>query len=194
MFNVLYNDLPKTVIINNHEYPINYTAKTLIEITSLLEKQAYNEETEQEQLANILLLFYPKVPQDLQSAIIEFYNFYGGYSNTKMPQDKKRNANIEKKFFSFKHDANLILAAFSQQYGVLNINNLHWYEFMALFNGLTEKCKFIQVIQYRTMKISDKMSKEEKTFYRKMKRLYALPDERTEQEKEQDFASMLWNL
>ena len=40
-------------------------------------------------------------------------------------------------------------------------------------------------------KLISKKRKEQKDFYRKMKQLYALPDNRTEEEKEQDFISSL---
>jgi hypothetical protein len=44
------------------------------------------------------------------------------------------------------------------------------------------------------MKIHNKMSKEEKLYYRKMKRLYALPDDRPQEIKDQDFAMALFSL
>ena len=43
-------------------------------------------------------------------------------------------------------------------------------------------------MSFRSMKITSKMSKDEKKYYREMKKIYALPDERSEEEKETSFA------
>lgn len=52
---------------------------------------------------------------------------------------------------------------------------MHWWKFRALFNSLPKDCEFMRAMEYRSIDITDNMSKEQKDFYRKMKRLYALP-------------------
>ena len=49
-------------------------------------------------------------------------------------------------------------------------------------------------MRYRAIKITDDMSDTEKKYYREMKELYALPDNRTQEEKEDDFSDSIANL
>lgn len=67
---------------------------------------------------------------------------------------------------------------------------MHWWKFKALFHALDENLEFMKIMRYRAVDIT-KIPKEQKDFYRKMKQIYALPDNRTEEEKEQDFISSL---
>ena len=45
---------------------------------------------------------------------------------------------------------------------------------------------------YRSIDLSKIKDKEQKAYYRKLKRDFALPDNRTEEEKERDFAEAFW--
>ena len=72
------------------------------------------------------------------------------------------------------------------QYGIdlQDVEDLHWWKFRAMFNSLTNQCEFVKIMEYRSIDLKDDMPKEQKSFYRKMKRIYALPsmddeDERT---------------
>ena len=81
-----------------------------------------------------------------------------------------------------------------QQYKIdLNsIEYMHWWKFKALFEGLTENTQIVKIMGYRAMDLSKIKDKEEKKRYKKLQREYALPDDRTEEEKERDFADALW--
>ena len=63
------------------------------------------------------------------------------------------------------------------QYGIdLNsIEYMHWWKFRAMFNSLTSQCEFVKIMEYRSIDLKDNMPKEQKAYYRKMKRIYALP-------------------
>jgi hypothetical protein len=47
-------------------------------------------------------------------------------------------------------------------------------------------------MEYRAVDLSKIKDKDQKEHYKKLKIKYALPDNRTEEEKEQDFANALW--
>lgn len=49
-------------------------------------------------------------------------------------------------------------------------------------------------MQYRSMTIDPKMPENQKKFYQEMKQLYALPDNRTEEEKKEIFKINLISL
>ena len=51
-----------------------------------------------------------------------------------------------------------------------------------------------KIMGYRAMDISSDMSKAEQKHYRKMKELYALPDLRSQDEKEKEFAESLFGV
>jgi len=47
---------------------------------------------------------------------------------------------------------------------------------------------------YRSIEITNDMSDSEKKYYRKMKQIYALPDNRTQEEKERDFINAIASI
>lgn len=62
---------------------------------------------------------------------------------------------------------------------------------MALFNALTDDTQFCKIVGYRQAEITNKMSKEEQSHLRKMKKLYALPTNRKLQEQNDAIADAL---
>ena len=66
------------------------------------------------------------------------------------------------------------------------------YQFKALFYNLPESTIMAKVMGYRAKKITTTMSRDEIKFYKNMKKLYALKQNKTASEKEQDFADSLW--
>ncbi|MFV0470264.1 MAG: Gp15 family bacteriophage protein [Dysgonomonas sp.] len=196
MFNLLVDGLPKFVTIDNILYDINFNAHAMINIAILTEENGSNSDEEKSVVAmEQLRLFYPVLPNNLQEAmkkLIEFYTYplddYG--KNFKNEGSK----GFSQSSYSFKYDGNLIYSAFLQQYQCESFKNLHWFQFKSMLENLTEDCLFVKVMQYRTIKISKEMSKSEKAFYRKMKKLYQIPDNRPEEEKDKDFANVLFSL
>ena len=63
------------------------------------------------------------------------------------------------------------------------IEYMHWWKFRAMFNSLTNQNEFVKIMEYRSIEIKSDMPKEQQSFYRKMKRLYALPNPGNEDEK-----------
>jgi hypothetical protein len=81
-----------------------------------------------------------------------------------------------KKLFDFRHDSALIYASFMQTYGIdLIKNDLHWWEFLALFKGLTDDCIMRRVMDIRSKKINTKMSAEERQRIVRAQADWALP-------------------
>ena len=73
----------------------------------------------------------------------------------------------------------MIFAAFFSQYGI-NLNrtankDLHWWEFMAMFDSLGEDLLISRVMYYRTAD-TEGMSKKQKAFIMRMRKLYSLSD------------------
>ena len=89
----------------------------------------------------------------------------------------------QEQIYSFTHDADYIYAAFMEQYGIdLNAVELHWWKFSAMFSGLKENCLISKVMGYRAADTAG-MDKEQKKFYKKMKEIYKLPENVSEEER-----------
>ena len=73
-----------------------------------------------------------------------------------------------------------------------NIKYLHWWKFKALFNSLNKNTHFVEIMGYRAMDLSKIKDKEEKKRYKRLQKIYALPDMRTEEQKEADFGKAFW--
>lgn len=122
----------------------------------------------------------------LTDDIIWFYRCGKEQKNT----NRQINNNKNKQIYSYEFDAEYIYSAFMQQYKIdLNKQYLHWWKFKALFSSLSEDVLFSKIMKYRATDLSSIKDKETKKFYKEMKKIYALPDMRTQEEKESDFAS-----
>lgn len=186
---ILIDLLPKTVNIRGLEYPINTDFRASILFEELMQDSEYND-SEKLNLA-INLYFNHKVDQvDAINKILWFYR-----CGKEDKESKGTHTTASTNVYSFEYDAEYIYAAFLQQYGIdlQDVEYLHWWKFKAMFKSLTE-CKFVEIMGYRGMKIDDKMPKSQQKFYKHMKALYRLPDNRTEAQKEKaivdSFASL----
>ena len=153
--------------------------------------------TEKEKIMLALKLYYYDISKikDIKLAINEILWFYRcGKEIQQQKESKKDEAKAAKQIYSYEFDDEYIYSAFMEQYKIdLNsIKYLHWWKFKALFNSLNESTQFVKIMGYRAMNISKIKDKEMKLNYKKMQKIYALPDMRSEEEKEIDFAEALW--
>ena len=161
-----------------------------------------------EKLIRGLRLYFPKIPYNIQEAVDAMLWFYGCGKDPEKEDDESdesadglvenNEANVSSKpegpAYSFEHDSNYIYAAFYEQYGIdLQKEDMHWWKFRALFTSLGENVHFVKIMGYRSIKITSAMSKEQRSFYEKMKKLYALPLPKEEQEFQQTLEDALMN-
>ena len=151
-----------------------------------------NQIDDNEKILMAIDLFFKERPQDLKKAIEGILWFYRGGKSEK--SNKTGNNSRVKKIYSYEHDAELIYSAFMHDYSLdLNeIEYLHWWKFKSLFEALNDENKICQIMGYRAINLNEIKDKEQKKRYKKLQRQYALPDDRTEEQKEQDFANALW--
>lgn len=109
--------------------------------------------------AAIAAFYRGRLPSDAKGAVNAFLDFY---LCGEKPKEKSKGSRGGSKGFvySFSRDRNLFIAAFLQQYRIdLCTARLHWWEFCALFSGLTDDTMLVRVMQIRgtdTNKIKDK--------------------------------------
>ena len=178
--NILTNDLPDFVTVDGVNYTIRSDFKTWLKFHELISDRKITAD----KLTDILILIYIKeIPRTIQDAISAALRFYSCY------EEKETKTNNSKPIMDFAQDSGSIYAAFRQQYNInLTTAKLHWFEFRALLDNLTDSTKLVKIMEYRGMNISKIKDKETKKFYRDMKRIYKLEDTRTDEEKEQELA------
>lgn len=190
MINLLIDDIDEVVKSRIHiDFNTNFRYSILFEL--LMQNNKIKKEIK---IKQALELFYPDQKQikDIQTAIDDILWFYKcGKENLTSRNDKKEES---KQIYSYEFDDELIFSAFKDQYGInlQRIPFLHWWEFKAMFNGLKEDNLIVKVMGYRAMDISKIKDKDRKARYKKLKRLYALPDMRTSEQKEADFGNAFW--
>ena len=162
--NILVDALPESVAVCGEKYEIRTDFRIAILFEMLMQDASIDPK---DKAAKALNLFFPVIPGNLQEATKAMLWFYkcGKEEN---PQRKK-----------------LIYAAFMTQYSIdlQDIEYMHWWKFRAMFNSLTNQNEFVKIMEYRSIEIKSDMPKEQQSFYRKMKRLYALPNPGNEDEK-----------
>ena len=169
--NILTEDLPRSVNIDNRDYKINYDFKTAIKFDILMNSSVSDEE----KIIKALGYFYRyEIPGDINSAIDEMINFFQGKRDDE--NNDNSNTSDNKILYSFQYDADYIYSAFMSRYNIdLSKNNIHWWKFKSLFKSLPENTEIVKIIEIRGKKITRDMSKEEKEYYKEMKKVYALP-------------------
>lgn len=192
--NILIDQLPTSVEIDGQKFEVYSDFRNMILFELLMQDDDF---TDQEKLEQALLLFYPVAPNNVLKGLDTLMWFYKQGKEEeqknkkagKKPKENKRSEQV----YSFEYDSLYIYAAFLSQYKIdlQDIPYLHWWKFKALFASLKEDNQIVQIMQYRAVEITSKMSSEQQRFYRKMKQLYRLPDNRTQTQKETDFAKGL---
>ena len=181
--NILLDELPNTT---PNGFKIKTDFRQAIKFELLMQDNELNDE---EKVLLALNLFYDKL-EDSKKQLEDIIWFYlHGKEVIESEKEGKSNQQI----YSYEYDADYIFSAFLETYGIdLNKEKLHWWKFKAMFNGLNEKTKFVEIMGYRAIDLSKIQDKEERKRYKKLKEIYQLPDMRTEEEKEAAFSEALW--
>lgn len=190
--NILLDYLPTSFSIDNKKYEFNYDFRTSILFCLLMQD---TELTEEQKILQGLQLYYPEIPDNVEEAYEKILYFYSRgkdiEDNKKVKQGKrifKRNNN---RAYDFEVDSDLIFTAFMTQYNInLNKENLHWWEFMALFNSLNDTNEIVKIMNYRTIDINSIEDKKERKTYKQLQDYYSLENVITAEEKEHLEAKM----
>lgn len=165
---------------------------TDFKISILFELLMQDEKIKKElKIMKALQLYYPDFEKisDYEKAIEQMLWFYR--CGKELANSNKSNGNNKyNQIYSYEFDDNYIYSAFLQQYNIdlQEIKYMHWWKFKALFDGLNENTEIVKIMGYRSVNLSQIKDIEKRKYYKKMKRLYALPDMRTQEEKEAEFA------
>ncbi|WNV59582.1 Gp15 family bacteriophage protein [Oscillospiraceae bacterium NTUH-002-81] len=179
--NILIDELPHSVVVNDCIYDVNwgYRANIIMEIC------IFSDRSDEQKLLDCLNIFYCRnIPADVDQAVEKMLWFHRCGRSPDKPEDKKQPSGAQRpkrtgRAYCFDKDAALIFAAFFSQYGI-NLNrtankDLHWWEFMAMFDSLGEDLLISRVMYYRTAD-TEGMSKKQEAFIMRMRKLHSLSD------------------
>lgn len=178
--NILVDPLPDVVIVGGMEYQINTGFRTSVLFELLVRDKKIPDPAK---IIGMLQLYYPQEPADKDEAIKKILWFYNCGKQEEKKEERNKTAKDfrqDKALYSFEQDAPLIYAAFLAEYGIdlQDIEDLHWWKFSALFDGLSDDRKIRQVMRIRGMDTSGLSTKEIKRI-NDLKKYYALKDDVT---------------
>ncbi len=185
-------DYPNQAEVKGEWYEIRTNFRVSILFELMMQDDSLNS---REKVMKGLNLYYPAVPDDLGGAVDAALWFYRCGREETTVQKRMAARRGKNQIYSFEHDAGLIYAAFLLAYNIdlQDVEYMHWWKFRFLFNSLPKDCEFVRAMEYRSIDITDKMPKEQKDFYKKMKRLYALPLSKSEDDRQASIENALLN-
>lgn len=152
--------------------PISADFRNMIQVDLLLHDPGLSDI---ERTIAALTQLYPDIPKDIGMAIqgLEWFFMRG----ERRDEGEAIGVKTKRKAFDFEQDANLIYAAFYSTYGLslTTVDFLHWWEFMALFEGLPESTLMQRVIYWRTVDLAG-LDKHEKKRVKQMRKIFALKE------------------
>lgn len=143
-------------------------------------------------LMKALQMYYPNLQQitNVEKAIQNMMWFYKCGKEIQSSNKGSSGNNKNNQIYSYEYDDKYIYSAFLQQYKIdlQETKYMHWWKFKALFDGLNEDTEIVKIMRYRSVNLTQIKDTEKRNYYKKMKRLYGIPDMRTQEEKEEEFA------
>ena len=191
--NILIDDIeyPDQAVVNGERYEIRTNFRTSILFELMMQDDSLDARTK---VWKGLNLYFPVIPDDLSAAVDAALWFYRcGREETRLHKRMAERTG-KKQLYSFEHDAGRIYAAFLLAYKIdlQDIEYMHWWRFRYLFDSLPKDCEFVRAMEYRGVEI-DKVPDGQKEWYRKMKRLYALPLSKEEDDRQAAIEDTLLN-
>ena len=177
MRNLIFDTLPITVEIDGNTVPVAWGYRQMI----LIEIEMFSDNSEAQKLLNALNIFYlGQIPDNRKEAVEKLLWFYRCGEESKRQGGSRRQR--KDRAYDFEEDANLFYAAYLQQYGInlraTNNADLHWWEFVALMESLSEQTRLAKVMYWRTADLQG-LSKSEKAHIQKMRKIYELKKKET---------------
>lgn len=180
MLAISQEELPTRIIADDLEIPVSADFRSWIKADLIMKDRQIPKEAKLPVICQYIGLDLTNLDvtiPDLWAGIFKFYM---------CEQEPRGEAVSSSRATAYRFDCDwwLIYAAFIQQYGInLLTADLHWFEFRALLDGLTEQTQFIKVVQARLRDTSN-LKGEEKVQAEKLKRYWKVPDDITQEERD----------
>ena len=187
---ILINSLPNSVMIGGQEVGINTDFRASLRFEMMLQD---NTMSDVDVVKNALDIYYGDswryFPAECFEEACERLDWFYRCGRD-LPKSGKSD---RKPLISYEHDGEYIYAALLKQgIDIQEIDYLHWWKFRAIFDSLPEDEKIMQIMKFRAVDIGD-VPKEKKEYYRKMKKLYAIPEETRKSDRQKQIEEILLN-
>lgn len=180
MLAISQEELPTRIIADDLEIPVSADFRSWIKADLIMKDRQIPKEAKLPVICQYIGLDLSRLNvtiPDLWAGIFKFYM---------CEQEPRGEAVSTSSATAYRFDCDwwLIYAAFIQQYRInLLTADLHWFEFRALLDGLTEQTQFIKVVQAR-LRDTSKLKGEEKAQAEKLKRYWKVPDDSAQEERD----------
>lgn len=175
----LYERLPSHITIDGERYRLRLDFRNVLKMMDVMDRKDILPQA-RDYLALKCIMRRP--PKDCRKALRHVRLFLFGESRH----------TDEKRVTSFAQDADMIRAAFMQEYGInLYRAKLHWFEFTAFLYNLPPGNKYTEVVSIRARPIpaATQYNKAERDALIKAQAAYAI--EYTEEERERNYNNAL---
>lgn len=187
--NQLVRTLPSTVSVGGFVIPIETSYKIWIQVWQIQERPDLEATIK---AFGILYLAYPasstpvvaKHEEEALEQALAFLNRTLGDTTPPRPLTHREKRIKDMRIFDWDWDSSRVIADFMREYNIdlTDGQDMHWWRFMALFNGLSDTSATMEAISIRAADIDAKgMSSEQKKHLRERKASLLLPA-RTEKE------------
>lgn len=180
MLAIFQEELPTRITADDLEIPVSADFRSWIKADLIMKDRQIPKEAK-------LPVICQYIGLDLTNLDVTIPDLWAGIFKFYMCEQEPRGEAVSSSSataYRFDCDWWLIYAAFIQQYGInLLTADLHWFEFRALLDGLTEQTQFIKVVQAR-LRDTSKLKGEEKAQAEKLKRYWKVPDDSAQEERD----------
>ena len=191
--NILTDRLPNCVSVDGKSYPVNVGFKNWVKAQHIASLQSGS----QTDILKALFLCYKKrLPPSMSLACQGIADFYAGAfkidENAKIDAKNSQKPARRTRIFDFYHDSRYIYSDFLSFYGIdLTRENIHFYKFCALFEGLSDSCKMTGIMKIRATDLSEIKDSRLKRKYAALKKIYSLNRYMPEHVKKREFGDAL---
>ena len=191
--NIFTDGMPDCVIIEGKKYPVNVGFKNWVAAEHIASAQSSRCE---DTLKALFLCYKKRLPPKVSLAFHGIWDFYSGaFKNAGSGKEDEIRRDTPKnhtKLFDFYYDSRYIYCDFLSFYGIdLMRENIHFYKFCALFEGLSDSCKMTQIMRIRATDLSEIKNSQLKRKYAALKKVYSLSKYMPEHVKRREFGDAL---
>lgn len=176
--NWLLEQLPDKVLVDGTEYLVDSDFRAILLIDQIMHDK---ELSDTQRVISALTIFYGDNPPKQTTQAIEKLVWFFRCGKEQSEQEECRGRfRRHTRAIDYCVDSHLIWSAFLQVYQIdlTEPIQMHWWKFCSLMENLPDICKLSKVMMYRTVDTSG-MSKQQKSFYAKMRKKYELKGEET---------------
>lgn len=186
--NLFYEEYPKVIVVDGQEIPIITDFREYIRLLDMLR----DTELDPAEKYQIVCMYFLKQPEDFESAFGRLTEFVTMDMLREDAGGSVENERARKELYSFRIDYPFIFSAFLRDYDInlRTVPYLHWWEFRALFDGLSDDTEIKQRMKYRSIDASTIKDKTERKRIETIQKAIRLPSEKVMTD--YDIGDALW--